>query len=1332
MRMLLFIFRKLWVLVTVLLCNGDLEALSFFHPQKPNPFHEEWRWTELEYVAAHRLYDMDEDAQGRLWLLSENELMVHDGMEMVTHAFASAGIEKGSLRTFFVAGDSSIYAAGSQVVRFSKGGGFEKLGAIPAFTQGRNRMDQSEDGSVWVASSAGIYRIHEGRLEAVDLGLDACSSLLVDEANRLWVAEGATGLIYRYDLNTEGGLPDGNPAVIQTTGVPLQGGLQIEFFKGHSDGVFWIASRSKTEPIRRVEGDQISIVVGNLLAMGVDPVRDLVEDSDGRLWVASRRVLTCYEGGQWKRLLSNENRTPSTLPILYYTADDRLVIGGELDPLYMIDCSERNWTSYKGLIFQCESAEGFEWFLSEAKEVVRHDRKNGEWVVFEAQDGAIIDSPNSIFASTDGCIWISGSHGGNAAVSLYQDGEWRRDVHDSVGSDFGHLSPLEDASGNVYFGSITFAADLGNRTGGVVRYDAVPKRMRYTNLLPPDFPARVARMQQTPDGSIWFGGAALSRYNAFGITNAPIEEIPLFHDTWTDDLVVSEEGSLWVAAWGLGVFQYSEGNWKRHEVIEPTRSRQYVTMLAGRKNPGIWLATGGGVFRYDGVTWSRFHFMNEVRFKRESATMIETASGRVWLNQAPRSWFFNEPSDATDLRPLSTVGYLPDTNPPDTQIIVSEDRVFESQNLYIRWKGTDFRNVTGSREIEYSYRVDDGSWSEYSTENSLLMENVAPGQHRIEVRARDADWNVDPTPAVLLVHVVPYLWKRPVFIIPVLLTFCLIVALITFIVRYKYAEILRMEQFKLQFFTNLSHELKTPLSVIVGPLQSLANRQLEHDVRDMVTIALRNANKLQRFVEQLLEFRKTQTGHLEFRPRRSDVVFFIKQAIYSNEPLWKERNQQFSFHINEEELTVAFDAEMLEHILDNLISNACKFTPEGGCIDIAVEIGQRSEAGSRLLRIDVTDTGKGIAKEQQIHLFQPFCRHVDEDETVRGTGIGLAYTYDVVEIWGGRISFQSPVRADDPEHPGSRFSVELPLSDFEVPDQAEQDFHYGEEENPVQEEDSDLEARGEQPVILIVDDDPDIRLFLSKELSGRYGILHAGNGKDGLELAVKEVPDLILTDVMMPEMDGFEFCKLIRSRDETSHIPVIMLTARRAEEFRSKGIQCGVDDFFRKPLNLTLLDHRILQLMESRKLLKERFSRHMTLDPSDVQVTPVDEIFLKRAIKIVEQHMMDEDYNVSKFAVDIGMSRVSLYRKIKALTGHPPYHFIRSLRLKRAAQLLGTGEVTVGEVLVQVGILEMSYFSKVFRKEYGVAPSDYRKRAIAARSEASNMDEPYSKGERAE
>ncbi|WP_090150715.1 hybrid sensor histidine kinase/response regulator transcription factor [Dyadobacter soli] len=520
------------------------------------------------------------------------------------------------------------------------------------------------------------------------------------------------------------------------------------------------------------------------------------------------------------------------------------------------------------------------------------------------------------------------------------------------------------------------------------------------------------------------------------------------------------------------------------------------------------------------------------------------------------------------------------------------------------------------------------------------------------------------------------------------------------------ANIKQMDRVKSQFFANISHEFRTPLQLILAPLQKQGNIS-----REEAHMMERNANRLLRLVNQLLDLAKAEMGMLTLHYQWDNLIGFLRQTALYFEPMANAKKLLYQVDLPASEPLVAYDADKLEKIVYNLLSNAIKFTPSGGKVTLRAELDH-----STGLRIIVSDSGVGMPEPLQNRIFDRFYQ-IDSSQTraFEGSGLGLALTKELVDLHDGSIRVTSL-----PES-GSTFEVWLPLKAdaTSLPNELHRmvsTIGSGEPaDSPAtttdlltKQEQVEL-AQEDKPTLLLVEDHPELNQYLRHELSDRFQVLHAMQGDEGLLVARSLIPDLIISDIMMPVMDGFSLTRHLKEDDLTSHIPVILLTAKDDLDSRMEGFELGAEQYLGKPFVLDELVARINSLLTQRNLLRKKYSREVVLQPTGTPVRDREAEFLEKTIRIIDEHIAEESFNVEMLQQEMGMSRMQLHRKLKALTDQSASDFIRYIRLQRAADLLRQSGSPVAEVAYQSGFNHLSYFSKCFKEQFGVLPSEFAK-----------------------
>lgn len=507
-----------------------------------------------------------------------------------------------------------------------------------------------------------------------------------------------------------------------------------------------------------------------------------------------------------------------------------------------------------------------------------------------------------------------------------------------------------------------------------------------------------------------------------------------------------------------------------------------------------------------------------------------------------------------------------------------------------------------------------------------------------------------------------------------------------------------LDKAKSRFFANISHEFRTPLTLIKGPIEQLEQNFDEKMSLETVKMIRRNANRVLNMVNQLLDLSKFDEGSLKLAPTEGDVFKCIRAATSSFNSHAAQRDIDYKVQIPQEALWASFDRGKLENIIYNLLGNAFKFSGDGS------EISFIASFGTRGLEILVSDSGKGIPAEKLPYIFDRFYQ-VDDSNTREksGSGIGLSLSKDLVELMDGTITVTSEVNK------GTFFTVQLPIQKIKMGyKEVVEDSMEGEvstRKSPFV-----LSKADERnlPSILLVEDNFDMRHFIKEQLTKNYKVIEAINGDEGLKKAMANPSDLIITDLMMPKMDGIELCKRLKTDVHTSHIPVIMLTAKAGMENKIEGLETGADDYLTKPFDAKELLVRTKNLIEQRQKLRELYSnKEVQVDPKKITVTSIDQKFLEELILLLEEHYSDADFGVPQMQEALAMSKTQLHRKLKALTNEAPGELLRNFRLKRAAQLLSQKADSVTQIAYRVGFNNLSYFAKCFKELYGVAPSNY-------------------------
>ncbi|HAI03142.1 MAG TPA: hybrid sensor histidine kinase/response regulator [Bacteroides sp.] len=608
-------------------------------------------------------------------------------------------------------------------------------------------------------------------------------------------------------------------------------------------------------------------------------------------------------------------------------------------------------------------------------------------------------------------------------------------------------------------------------------------------------------------------------------------------------------------------------------------------------------------------------------------------------------------------------------------------------------------NFVNPSQTYFRYRLEgaDKKWNEITSDKgqgSVVYNNLLPGEYTFRVMSAGNDHVWSPE-SVFHVTIRPPFWATAWAFV---LYFLCLIGVVILGVRYMYRKnnqkLIRLKeqqaakqkeelnQLKFRFFTNISHELRTPLTLILTPLEVLRKKVTDEQVLRQLDMVYKNAQELYTLVNQLLDFRKMEMRMEKLHLTAGDLEEFISTLYANFQPFAKEKQLDFRLALSSAHWYMNFDHEKLHRILNNLLSNAFKFTSEGGTVILS--LSEEHIEGRLFANITVADTGIGMSAEALEHIFERFYQVQYADDSKVGSGIGLHLVKEYVQLHEGSIQVESQLGK------GAVFIVRIPM-----------DLKISEEASPAP------IPSDNRKKLLIVEDNQDFRHFLKEQLSETYQVIDAPDGEEGEKLAIEQNPDLIISDIMMPKIDGLELCRRIKHNVQTSHIPVILLTARSGDEAKISGYAVGADSYISKPFSFDVLLARIKQLIEQQEGRKKEFRKTLRVNPSRITITSIDEQLIQKALKLIEEHIDNSEYNVEQLSADMGMSRMNLYRKLQAITGQTPTEFIRTIRLKRAAQLLQDGKLNVSEVADRVGFSSSSYFTKCFKELFGVLPTQY-------------------------
>lgn len=959
------------------------------------------------------------------------------------------------------------------------------------------------------------------------------------------------------------------------------------------------------------------------------------------------------------------------------------------------------------------------WIGTEAEGLNKLDVKTGEFTNYKSD----INNPyslssnliKSVFINDDGKIWV-GSHDGGLDILDPKTGKSFSDYQTKLSVKDLQII-YKDLRNKLWIGTFTRGLFFFNEdTNQFVSLLNAKKGLSLAqNFIKNLFMDESKNFWVSTDNGLFYLAHDSKKFidigKSIGLKSADINLV-------TQDRM----GRIWIGTYADGlIFFDSVGKSYSKYTLEQGLPSNNVLGIIQDDNGVLWLSTDNGLSKFDGRNFKNYTIEDGLKgnvFNNNAA--LKATNGVIYFGGYNGIVSF-KPTDITEtpnVFPIVFTGlklFNKSVNIADktgllTQNISLTKKISFTYDQNIFTIDFALLNFVKSQKNAYAYKLEglDQDWN-YVDIPSATFTNLSAGTYKLKVKAKNNDGFWSKEPAVLIINVKAPFWKTWWAYITYLLFFAFIFTVIIryLIIRERLKKENDLHQMKLNFFTNVSHEIRTPLTLIMGPLESLINYSQDNDFanRQLLTVK-NNANRLSRLVNELLDFRKTEVGKLKLNIASCNIVHFAREIFLSFQHIAIEHQIDYEFSSDLEEIELYFDKQQCEKIIFNLLSNAFKFTPDGG--EIAVFI---KEADNCVL-ITVTDNGRGIPEEHREKLFTDFYQIEDFSERNIGTGIGLSLSKRIAKLHHGDISL-GPQSSDE----GSVFIFKLQkgINHFDEKQinfsnkNSDDSSYYSFDKSHTKKQESELPSISivkKKELVLIVEDNHDVRNFISQTLN-EYQILEAKDGLIGWNLAIEHIPDIIISDIMMPGMDGLELCRKLKTDDRTSHIPVALLTARSENIHQVSGLKTGADAYLTKPFSIQILQLTVQNLLISREKMRKKFVTLMSLEPTNTIIESHDQDFLNRVITQVEENLSNADFGVNELATEIGMSTPVFYKKIKSLTDMSVNNFTKTIRLKRAAQLLEQQVFTVYQISYEVGFNDTRYFAKEFKKQFGKLPSAY-------------------------
>lgn len=1291
-------------------------------------------------LSQFSVYALHKDELGRIWMGTRDGLNVYDGNRIQYYKHdkedqsslvgnlvrAICGNDKGTLYIQTSEGLCEFDMHSEKFHTIQKGGVYNiTYGADTLFTGGDWQVNyydpqsrqlkpycsldvhllivsllKDRDGNLWIGTRKGLYCLKKGHsVPECVLPQVYIYNLYQDTSGDIWISAWEDGLFHLSD-----------------SGI-------VNYTDGRKNGRKELSSNS---------------------------VRDCCEDNQGNMWIATfnglnkfdkkTRKFTCYAPSDMAGSLSNSsvyciiNDHQGTLWVgTYFGGVNYFNPEYEIYTYYRPGIHESEGLNYPVIGCMAEDRLGNLWIATEGGGLNYYDRRKKCFKWYKHKEGASNSlSHNNIkslyYDAQDDVLWI-GTH---------QEGMNKLDMKTDRITQYRMPEMAGEMTSNVVLDIIPYGRELLIASyDGVYRFN--PKTEKFTLLLD----LFCHRLFIDSQGILWIAvegkGVFSYRFDTGQLVN--YKYTPEAENTISDNIITSiiedRHHNLWFStvSSGIDVYYRETGKFENFNARNNGLGSDCVYSITESQNGKLLLTTNQGFTIFDYYTKLFYNHNSENGFPFTTLnenSLYQCKDGEIFLGGVKGMISFYEKDLDIPLKPYNIIPVRLWVN--GNEVGINDETGILKSSLYdassITLKSNHsvlsiefaMTNYIAANKNELIYKLEDFSdeWAQTHGQKMITYTNLPAGDYTLIVKAAGAN-HVYQSECRLAITVLPPFYKTGwAYLLYVIATGIILFYLIkAYRDRIRLQESLKYEQqhirdveelnqSKLRFFTNISHEFRTPLTIIIGQIEMLLQGQsFSPAAYNKLLNIYKNGLQLRELISELLDFRKQEQGHMKIKVSRHELVDFL----YENYLLYVEYaatcNVHFRFDKGEEKLEVWYDSRQLQKVINNLLSNAFKYTPKGGTISLNVY-----KKGEEAV-IEVRDSGAGISPEEIEKIFERFYQVGSDSVGTQGTGIGLALSKGIIELHKGRIEVSSHLDK------GTTFTIYLKLGKE----------HFLKEQidtEPVKEEplsmpaepqlqleqqvmDEDVQNRIKGAKMLIVEDNASLREMLAGLFEPYYEVITAPDGEEGLQKAQEVMPDIIISDIMMPKMTGIELCRQIKANFETCHIPVVLLTARTAIEHTIEGLRIGADDYITKPFNVSLLISRCNNLVNSRRVLQEKFSRQPQTQVQMLATNPMDKDLLDRTVAIIEKNLDNSEYSLSDLIKELYISRTNFFTKIKAITGQTPNEFILTIRLKKAAWMLKHElYLSVTEVSERTGFSSQRYFSRCFKDMYGISPLYYR------------------------
>lgn len=1302
-----------------------------------------------------------QDSRGFIWIGTDDGLNKYDGYQMTIfrqNPQLVNSIGGNSIRCLFEDSQSNLWIGlkGNGLSKLNlKTGVFKTYKHLPSEKKSISYNDVSgivedKQGKIWIAVDRGSLEMYNSETEDFEHFQifdrrtnqqlnNALTDIEIDKDGFLWLSSWGGG-IYKFDTSSKRFMLHSH-----WSGKALDDKVCKHIFSLYMDnaGLLWIASAHGGLYSLNIKSNVLNSYLekGDEKEIQERSISTITHDKTGRLWVG-----TTNNGLYIINKDGNINHVKSP------KEPERAMLAENVNCIYS-DKTGIIWIAtpvgvnyYSPLLYQF-SLNKKELNLPSLSEnqvlSIIKDNAGNIWVgeintLNKISENRVVESLklqfglrfNALCEDEVGNIWIGGYFSQLIKYNPKNSGISYVKIPSPKGTDFTYrniYSIYEDWDRTLWLGT-----ELG-----VVNYNPTTNTFKSlfesNKIIYPEDKSHVVFRDR--DMELWVGTEnglkRFDRYNKYKCTYTMSNDSKSITNNFITAIHEDKKGVLWIGTMG-GLHQFD----KNKEVFQLMKRPEKiygdpVFGICEDSNNNLWISTTSEIIQFNitNQTYQTYNVSDGLQSKDfQLGAYFKASDGEMFFGgKGGFNSFFPEKLIKNDYKPevvmtdflIFNHSVMPEKNG------VIENDISEVKSIELKYNQSviTFRfaalNYISPEKNKYAYKLEgfDRDWTYVdAVQRSATYTNLNSGEYTFKVKASNNDgiWNEVPTEIKLIIH--PPFWQTwYAYIFYLVFFFGVTYVVVKYftqraidrnnlrIARIEAERIKEIDEMKVNLFTNVSHEFRTPLSLILGPLTQIMERERYNpEDKDLYTLIYRNAQRLLRLINQLLDFRKIESGKLELNMKYEDICKFIKDTTNSFFFSANEKNIHFEVNISPEELWVDFDADKIDKILYNLISNAFRYTNDGGKVVLTVNKVDRNEKS--FLIIKVSDTGIGMTPEEKMKIFTPFYqgKHQKQMQT-EGSGIGLALTKELVDLFGGNINVESKLNE------GTTFSIWLPVivSKEQTVNEVDPSFFDNTSllENKLSEFNTD-----NSDLVLVVEDNKDMQLYIKSILSDNFKLEFANNGKEGFEIALRIIPDLIISDIMMPIKDGIEMVKELKQDEKTSHIPLILLTSRHEESQVVQGYELGVDDYITKPFSAAILKARIQNILNSQKKNWEQYQQSENLEDYTEKLSedPRKKDFINKINTIIISRIEDPDFGIEQLAEELKMSVNQLFRKVKSMLNTTPYNVIVQVRMTQAAKLIRETDYNISEITFLVGYQELSNFSRSFKKFYNISPRDYQ------------------------